>query len=288
MQIDVLNSVLNRIESGLKYSYDISCLLEMMGDATSDMYFSRKYFIVAKLGLVAAIKWFQRNTDILKGEKLTLSTIKKADPDYPDDDLMEIQWALSLDMTAFDDAVFSKISFWQISRIEDISYMAREMSKECFENTFFKDCLAGKFKKQLYPYVHGTLYECALDEEGYIDTMEIRVNSTLPKFFKRIRENSEKFTEQERKILKDFEEILYYSISPFYSAGLEAVNQVCDDVMITSFLTYNYGPSGEEIWTYLYRPEQAIRCYLLDEMIKYMQEKYPKIFEGFEGQGAAA
>lgn len=284
MQIDVLK----RIESGLKYSYKISRLLELMDDSTSDMYYQKKYFIAAKLSLMAVIKWFQRNTDILKKKKLTLSEINKIDPDYPDDDLMEIQWELSLDMTAFDDTVFSKIGSWQISRIEEISPMAREMSKECFEKTLFTDCLAKKFKKQFYPYVHGTLYESALDEEGYIDTMEIRVNSTIPKFFKKIRENLEIFTEQERKILKDFEEILHYTISPFYSVGLEAVNQVCDDVMITSFLTYNYGPNGEEIWTYLYRPEQAIRCYLLDEMIDYMKKKYPHIFEGFEGQGEAA
>lgn len=274
MQIDVLK----RIESGLKYSYNISRLLELMDDSTSDMYYQKKYFIAAKLSLMAVIKWFQRNTDILKEKKLTLSEINKIAPDYPDDDLMEIQWELSLDMTAFDDTVFSKIGSWQISRIEEISPMAREMSKECFEKTLFTDCLAKKFKKQFYPYVHGTLYEAALDEEGYIDTMEIRVNSTIPKFFKKIQKNLEKFTEQERKILKDFEEILHYTISPFYSVGLEAVNQVCDDVMITSFLTYNYGPNGEEIWTYLYRPEQAIRCYLLDEMIDYMKKKIPTHF----------
>lgn len=272
--------ILDMVEDGLNLCDRLDRLYNVVYGSAS-AYESVKFLVLAKTILILSIRWLQKNTDMFDDTDIAICSFAENDPE---EDLFEMVWEMSQNMATFDGVVRSKTPSWKIDYVSDISPVAQEESKENFEKVFMAS-LAGEYKEEFQACVNNT-YDLAQDGEMYMDFLEIRVNEKIPKFFRLYTDNKETFTQREISIINALKTIICLNdLSPFYELCMEGIpNKLTDKALITCFIAYSYSPSGENLQEYLYRPEEGIRSYLLEQMMEYMEEKYPNIF----GKGNAA
>ena len=266
------------IKEGIKKAEKIKSLFSLYKNEDPENFCENKYMMLAKVSLIAAIKWLKENLSFDVEDIPNLDVVENGKYD----DIYEDVYGMSGDMIWLSELMLKYASSWSTTGTGDIGYLLEDLGKEEVEKRVLENSGVLKNHPMFKMMVHELMEYCDGDT-FFVMSIESMTNVRIPAFAKKFQKNRHLFTEDEQQAASLLLDVMLDDGNPLYNIiYAHAVNGQTEGMLVKSFVSFEYGDSGECILEYLYNPGAGMEMILLDMLMDQMELKYPEIFQDRE------
>lgn len=299
---------MDTIESGLSLVKRID---QMLGDYTEEETQTGGYLIRARLGIILVLRWLEK---YVSGFNITMYDMLEYAPKNVDfvQAIEECQaeniTELSETMEQMDNLLTGMTFSWRVHIYSSISFLANDcretaemLAKEknrSAEDAWIDGQIAfvqmfqeGPFKEEQdnFRELLNQLYDLAADREAYESGengywyVSILENELLPRVMRAV-EGKTPFTKKENEVLRTLLKDMIVIEDPFHASDVTYVMDFTQGMQKSGKLQYLSMSCTDEVEgiyqdPYQYYPHRGLEMVLLDQMILYLDEKYPDFFK---------
>lgn len=266
------------ITEGIKKAEKIKSLFSLYENENPEDFCENKYMMLAKVSLIAAIKWLKENLSFDVEDIPNFDVV--ANGQY--DDIYADVYGMSGDMIWLSGIMLKYASSWNATGTGDICNMLEDLGKEEVEKIVLENSGVLKNHPMFKTMVHELMENCDC-ETFFVMSIESMTNVRIPAFAKKFQKNRHLFTEDEQQAASLLLEVMLNDENPLYNlVYAHVVNGQTEGMLVKTFVSFEYGDSGECVLDYLYNPGAGMEMILLDMLMDQMELKYPEIFQNRE------